>query len=1080
MTEPSLQKNSENSSIPEWDIHLALSLHKDQLPLIFKTHGSSQQREEFLKIKQQADEGDREAQFYIGYCYDRGHNVPQSPNKAFPYLKLAADQGQIQAQILTAIYYEKGTGIEQSHQQAFHYYQLAADGGSSLAQVCLGKLYAQGKGIEQSYKEAMHYYLLAAEQGNSLALEYLSEAYAKGWGVDPSEEKAAFYARRRFETLKHEAEKGHPIAQTQLGDLFERGVGTDKSLESAFYYYKLAADQNYLPALLLLAGCFAIGKGVEPSLEKAMHYFKRAADQGDVSAQAFYAWHLLKSNLDDERAVYYLKLVVQQRESHLNLVPTCQYDLAKCFEQGRGIKKSSQNALHYYRLAADNGNEFAQNRLGDAYLKGELGLKKSVTQAIHYHQLAANQKNSFSLMRLAECYETGDGVAKDFEQAFHYYQLAADIEIKEGRYQSLVQLAKCYEYGIGTEPALDKAIYYYKLAGENGFAAGHYQAAVCYRKLGGSENAEKALACVKMSAAMHYPQAEFELQPNAVIEEINQLTESEYTKKFVDFLENKERNFQLLKTESPDKQLMIAELYLKYKKAIVNAEEEAFKYCQLAAERGYAPAQYQLGCYYVEGIGTNQSLEQAFKYLKLAADQGDVKAQYQVGLCYQEGKGVNPSHKLAMHYFELAADQGLKEAIKICRRSVLPINFLTWTYPINPDKLKTLRAEKMDNRDPADVILSKGRQILENSCYLEDEQLGVDYLKQAAELGSKEAYGDLFNYYHNQQDYQAAIPYLQVLVESQLPSAYYHLGLYYEKGLGGITPSLAEAFKYFKLAANQRRQIEAQMKVGLYYEFGKGVEKSIPDAMHYYEQLANLDYSEAQCRLGQCYEIDLQDPEKAVYYYALAAEQEDARAQLLLGNCYAKGIGVLRSSDEALKYYYLSANQGYPQAYQQLGICFFWGFGVEQSFEQALNYFKQAQAQGLKEAQEGVNSCLTYMKVNRLLADQGWESPPKIIDTFLYVQNKNLETLKQILKDHQHQSSLIYLENITEDEIQVCYDALLKNSGLIIACPKLDSQTLHQVFKSKGQLSESQLICLECLVNDDLKPLYLHFLDTSN
>ncbi len=1016
-----------NQKYIAWDIHEALSLSKDHLIATF-----SSQHQNFQACQQQADEGDLEAQLYIAACYDVGHGVIPSHKKAFHYYKLAADQGNIQAQVSTAFCYEYGKGVEQSDQQAFYYYQLAAEQGNSIAQALLGRFYTKGRSVEQSYKEALHYYQLAVEQDNLLACEYLAEAYTKGLGVEVSKEKAAFYTER----IKQKADVGDALAQIKMGRLFEKGIGLEKSLESSFYYYKLAADQGQLQACVLTAQSLIEGKGVMSSSEKAISYYQIAADAGYVPAQAFLGWYLLKNKLNLELAVHYLKLVAQTgNEAYKELVAVCRRDLAECFEKGRGVNQSNQNALYYYRLAVDNGDVFAQDRLGDAYLKGEMGLKSDAKQAIYYYQLAANQGNEFSLKRLAECYETGQGVEQSFEQAFKYYKLAADIQIQKSGSWAIDQLARCHELGIGTEISLNKAIYYYKLAGDNGLKSGYYHAALCYRKLGGLENAEKALACLKISAAAHYLPAELELK--SIDNPESQNIESKY-QIALDFLKNREQVHQYLVLASPEQQLAVARLYERMKE-IENHKQEAFKYCQLAADQGYAPAQYQFGCYYEEGIGTHKSLEQAFKY------------------------------------YHLAANQGFEEAIKKCHKPTLLLNFFKEENPSNPNKLKTLRAHKMGEQNADDINLSKGRQILENASNLEEEQLGISYLKEAAKQGSEQAWGDLFNYYNRRGNCQAALPYLQVLVDYQLPSAYYHLGLYYEKGLGGLPQSLPEAFKYFKLAAAQRRQVEAQLKVGICYEFGQGVEKSIPEAMYYYKQLAELDYSDAQCRLGLCYEKYQVNFKKAAYYYKLAAEQGCAQGMWLLGNCYIRGKGVSYSPEEAIKYYLLSAKGDYADAYQSLGICFFGGKGVSQSLEQALSFFKQAQAKGVKEAQEGINSCLRCIAIDNCLAMQNLAYKPKFLDIGRYQENKNLEILKKILNDCHNQAFLLYLEHMTKEEIQISCDALLDNPCLFVVCLKIDSQALQQALINKGD--NKSFKSLECFISDDVEAVYMHFLD---
>ena len=88
----------------------------------------------------------------------------------------------------------------------------------------------------------------------------------------------------------------------------------------------------------------------------------------------------------------------------------------------------------------------------------------------------------------------------------------------------------------------------------------------------------------------------------------------------------------------------------------------AVKYFRLAADQGYAMAQYNLGVCYKRGEGVPQDYGMAVKYYRLAADQGFAKAQYNLGLCYYWGQGVPQDYAQAVKYYRLAADQGYADA----------------------------------------------------------------------------------------------------------------------------------------------------------------------------------------------------------------------------------------------------------------------------------------------------------------------------------------------------------------------------------------------------------------------------------
>ncbi|MFT3742257.1 MAG: tetratricopeptide repeat protein [Gammaproteobacteria bacterium] len=81
-----------------------------------------------------------------------------------------------------------------------------------------------------------------------------------------------------------------------------------------------------------------------------------------------------------------------------------------------------------------------------------------------------------------------------------------------------------------------------------------------------------------------------------------------------------------------------------------------------AAKEKYAPALFNLGLCYAEGIGIGQHLEQAVRYYQLAAQQNHARAQNRLGVCYESGIGVKQDDKEALRLYTLAANQGIARA----------------------------------------------------------------------------------------------------------------------------------------------------------------------------------------------------------------------------------------------------------------------------------------------------------------------------------------------------------------------------------------------------------------------------------
>lgn len=771
-------QNSQNPFFQK--IFDALNVPKEHSSIMF----FNLDRENYLVLKEKADNGSADAQFKTGYCYEKGQIVKQSYKSAFHYYKLAADQGHRESQVFLAMLYDDGLGVKQDYQQAFYYYNLAADQKSSIALARLGEFYEKGKGVQKSSDMAIYYYKLAADQGNSLG-QYLLASY------------------------------------------------------------------------------------------------------------------LLENKINEEQAVCYLKLILQ-KQHRSKLLARCEYDLGECFEKGTGIKKSLENALYYYTIASQHDNILAQDRLGDAYLKGELGLKKSPEKAIEYYQLAAKHGYSSSLEVIGRCYEKGEGVEQSPETAFYYYKLAAEIDIKKGYSSSIYALARSYEQGIGTEKSLENAIYYYKFAAENGFTLGYYSAGCCYKEMGGEENAKKAVAYFKMAALGNNPLALVKL--------------AELSEEVKDY-------------------------------------KIAFEYYKKAADQGYLTAQRELGLFYENGRGVTKSIEEAFKYYRLAADQGDPIAQYCIGNLYQWGKGVEQSKEESLKYYRVSADQEYGPAL------------IELAHYYGSEELKDYKKSFEYYKIASDHGYPEAQRELghyyENGRGVEksDEEalkyyrLAVEYYKKAADQGYAEAQCKLGLFYENgwgvEKSVEVAFEYYRLAADQGDSIAQFFIGNLYELGKS-IHQSREESLKYYKLAADQEFG-PALIRLADYYYSGEG--KDYKKSFEYYKKAADQGYTEAQCDLGLQYEYGEgveKNISKAIYYYKLAADQGYNRALCNLAMCYENGTGVKKSSGEAFVYFKKSADQNYARGQFNVARCYRGGIGVKYSLEKAIEYYELALAQDYK------------------------------------------------------------------------------------------------------------------------------------
>lgn len=105
-----------------------------------KLQKSEKNEEAFEYYLKAARQGDAEAQFYLGLCYNYGDGVEKDLSEAVKWYRKAADQGDALAQYNLGICYDNGYGVEKDLSEAVIWFRKAADQGLAEAQNMLRKL----------------------------------------------------------------------------------------------------------------------------------------------------------------------------------------------------------------------------------------------------------------------------------------------------------------------------------------------------------------------------------------------------------------------------------------------------------------------------------------------------------------------------------------------------------------------------------------------------------------------------------------------------------------------------------------------------------------------------------------------------------------------------------------------------------------------------------------------------------------------------------------------------------------------------------------------------------------------------
>jgi len=105
---------------------------------------------------------------------------------------------------------------------------------------------------------------------------------------------------------------------------------------------------------------------------------------------------------------------------------------------GNGVEQSNEQAVYWYRQAAEQGYALAQDNLGWMYGTGT-GVPRDDEQAVYWFRQAAEQGFANAQNNLGMMYQRGIGVEQDYEQAIHWFRQAGAQEHEAAR-ESLLRL----------------------------------------------------------------------------------------------------------------------------------------------------------------------------------------------------------------------------------------------------------------------------------------------------------------------------------------------------------------------------------------------------------------------------------------------------------------------------------------------------------------------------------------------------------------------------------------------------------------------------------------------------------------
>jgi len=537
---------------------------------------------------------DPSAQYLVGRNYLNGNSVKVNVEEAIKWFEMAAKQNHIRALYQLGIIYLYGTGVKQNLSLAYKYLYKAALKNHLESQYELGQYFLMGN--HPKYAKAVEWFKRASERDHIRAIYELGKLTYEGHGITPDPVTGIRLITQASNSGYQKASKYLDVINSrkeitqQTGQDIARGFSKPSAIEgnstNGFNETKQSAkaNENYRLGLAYLTG-----DGRKKDTRKAAEYMKKAANSDH---------------------------------------PYAEYQLAKFFQQGVGVKQNEVLYLMWLHKAADAGVNSARRDL-EAY---ELG--KKLDQASN--QKLDDPANNYAL---AMKYYSGQGMIKDPFKASKLLLKAADQNYSKAQYQ----LGVMYKDGVGFKKDFEKARQWFQKAADNGLS----DAKLAILKLprdGDNQNSDNNNKTTSSQA------------DNSGT--LNSQLLNKKSASISSFLAN-------AKNGDNNAQYEVGLRYLQGNDGYEHDVPQGINWLKKAAKNNNIEASAKLGMLYYKGQDVDKDYQRAAKWLSKAAENGDAESQYIMGSLYKEGLGVEKNSATAVKWYRKAANQGHKEARKL-------------------------------------------------------------------------------------------------------------------------------------------------------------------------------------------------------------------------------------------------------------------------------------------------------------------------------------------------------------------------------------------------------------------------------
>ena len=356
----------------------------------------------------------RFAYFSLGNMYKFGSGVEVDMTMAVSYYEKAlACKGDMPfASYALGQVYELGQGVKADEQKAAQHYTQALTGFTAIYEKShedsisyrLGTMYLKGKGTDVDLAKAEKYLLESADSGNDQAQYQLGKLRLAQDRIDEAEQLfiksaekgnvySAFSLGRIYmtEEKRDDSKAEQFLKQYLAGSDDELGIGeyalgklylSQDRIDEAEQLFISSSEKENLYASYKLGKLYLTDRKLDYT--KAVKYLKPCADKADneYAQYALGCIYLKKEHYDRKLAEKYLL----ESSGHNN--SSAQLKLALMYREEQKYRQSD----YWMRLAAQNGNEYAQKILAERHEQIRMKLHLGATANSVMRRVCSNMQ----------------------------------------------------------------------------------------------------------------------------------------------------------------------------------------------------------------------------------------------------------------------------------------------------------------------------------------------------------------------------------------------------------------------------------------------------------------------------------------------------------------------------------------------------------------------------------------------------------------------------------------------------------------------------------------------------------------